>query len=113
MVHATVTQDTEDQIALLHHVHLNVLSTEHVMMEDVLADQDGLEMTVRSEHAPMHALVMVFAEIIHANAMLDLVDLIAVIYFAPMLVQAKELVTMELAIVKVHSEVLIVPSEHA
>jgi len=109
---ATVILDLEDQIVLLHHAHLNVLSMEHVMMEDVLAELVGQEMIVHLEPAQMHAQDMVFVEIIHVNVMLDLVEMIAVNYFAQILAQIKELVTMVHAIVKVHSEELIVQLEH-
>lgn len=111
MVHAIVILDLEVQIVQLHHVHLNVHSMDHALMEDVIVDQDGMEMTVPSELVQIHAQDMVFVEIIHVNVILVLVVLIVVNYFAQMHAQTKEHVITELVIVKVHSEEQIVQSE--
>jgi hypothetical protein len=79
-----------------------------VTMDFVHADLDGLEKIVPPEHAQMSALDTVFAKTTHAHVMQVLVELIAVNYFAPTLVQTKELVTTELVIAKAHSEEQIV-----
>jgi hypothetical protein len=111
MEHVIVTPDSEDLIVQSHLVHLNVLSTDNVIMVYVHADLVGQEKIVQLEHVQTHAVVMEFAEITLVNVMLVLVEMIVVNYFAQILVQIKELVIMEHAIAKILSEVQIVQLE--